>query len=211
MAKGPNKLSEIAQLWDQMTDVRLLLPPSPREPSAEFMANWEKLHAMAWQDGGWVCSLNDARLVASTGHWTFFRLCEYDIALEHISRLILHPDFEKIEETDLDDYHFYCAMQLFILGRHEEAIGHCEEIRKDQRHGKSGRLNHLLSIISIVLDELDPDSEVPVGMKTYAAGLASEIPGRKRTAKAILECVKVAELNAILDPKINPPQHTDQS
>lgn len=199
MAKGPKKLSEIAQLWDQMTDVRLLLPPSPREPSKEFMAGWEKLQAMAWQDGRWVCSLNDAGLVASTGHWTFFRLSQYDVALEHISRLSLHPDFEKIEKSDLEIYHDYCAMQLFILGRHEEAIGHCEEIRKSQRHGKSGRLEHMLSIIRIALDELEPDSEVPIQMKNYAADLASEIPGRKRSSKAILSCVKVSELHRILD------------
>lgn len=201
MAKGPKKMSEIAQLWDQMTDVRLLLPPSPREPSKEFMANWEKLHAMSWQNGEWICSLTDAWLVASTGHWTFFRLSQYDIALEHISRLSHHPDFEKIEKSDLDIYHDYCAMQLFILSRHEEAIGHCEEIRKSQRHGRSSRLEHIISIIRIALDELEPDSEVPVQMRNYAADLASEIPGRKRSAKAILSCVKVSELNRILDPR----------
>ncbi len=206
-SEGANKrtrkqkpLSEIYKLWDELADTKLL-PDRVREPSAEFLVKWEKLHSMAWQNGGWICSLTDARLVASMGHWTFFRLRQYGLALEHIEKLSLHPVFEKIEERDLDEYHFYCAMQLFILGRHEEAIGHCEDIRKSLQHGKSGRLDHMISIISIALDELDPDLEVPTQMKNYAADLASEIPGRKRTAKAILGCVKVSELKAILDPR----------
>lgn len=193
-------LSEIYILWDQLADTRLL-PDRVREPSADHMAKWEKLHAMAWQDGGWVCSLTDAQLVASMGHWTFFRLCQYGLALEHIEKLSLHPDFAEIDRWELETFHSYCAMQLFNLGRYEEAIGHCEVIRKDQRHGRSGRLEDIFSIISIALDELEPDSAVPTQMKDYAADLASEIAGRKRSVKAILACHKVSDLKAILDPR----------
>ena len=193
-------LSEIYKLWDELAYTRLLADRE-REPSEEYLVKWQKLHSMAWQNGGWICSLTDARLVASMGHWTFFRLRQYGLALEHIEKLSLHPDFAEIDRWELETYHFYCAMQLFILGRHKEAIGHCEEIRKDQQHGKSGRLEHTLSIISIALDELEPDSEVPTQMKNYAADLASEIPGRKRTAKAVLGCLKVSELKAILDSR----------
>lgn len=189
----------ISTEWDRLVFHTEPYPTVKREPPTELVEGFKALYAVAWNGATWTCPVGDAKLVATLGSMTYFRLRDYEKSVQCLQELLTHPDFGALCSLEQEGVYERLGGSLFLAGFAEAGIEYWDRVREVEGHSRISRIRSLIIQVMIVADDLPPESALGTPLRSFLERLLMPHPKTKKLAGTAASCETFQDLRPILE------------